>query len=184
MAKYREFRGIDYETNNWVYGGFCDYNGYSVIFPVCDQLPFGFIGKNVIPKSVGQNTGLTITSENRHVFEGDIIKCRHTWIPKSTIFSTTPETAEEEYKLFLSQKIKYAYGKERKELCYPFYEFAYYRNYVVERDVETGGWRMRNKDVFHPLTHSVIYNRNATIIGNIFENKELLNSWKDDANGN
>lgn len=183
MNKYREFRGITL-TGEWVTGSLCETTSQHRIFNGTDFI-------EVSSTSIGQNTGLTISGTEQPIYEGDIIRCQHDWTPKDKMKSLatkiemvyTPEP-EDVYKEFMAQKIKYAYGKKRVANYYPFYELVYYRNYVVERDVETGGWRMRNKDVFHPLTQTVIYNRKVAVIGNIFENKELLEDWKNEINDN
>ena len=79
--------------------------------------------------------------------------------------------------LFEAQTIKYAYNKtlDNREFLQQMY---YFRNYVVERNPSDGGWRIRNKDVFHKLTNDVIYNRQIKVIGNIYDNSKLLEQYK------
>ena len=60
---------------------------------------------------------------------------------------------------------------------YPFPDIIKYkRNYAVEF-INTGsnyGYRLRNKSIHFMLTGNVIYNHKIEVIGNIFDNTELL----------
>lgn len=119
---------------------------------------------NVSPETVGEFTGHLI--EEKQVFEGDIVRCRHRWRYGSSIHNDTIEE-------FLAQKIRGAYGKYVEDgywgkNCY------YYRNYVVEHDRRNGCWRLKNGSVVHCIGKSTLFNRNAELIGNIHDNPELL----------
>ena len=158
------------KRNGWVYGDLIHIhnNTYIHIADLVDNLP-------VDPNSVGEYTGVTINSANRMIYEGDIIRYRHEWQP-----TVSSRTYQDDRETFLSQKIKYAYDKGAIKSDIPFVgdTFSYYRNYIVEKDPYNGGWRARNKDVIHPLTRSYIYNHSGVIIGNYFENPDLLNGEK------
>lgn len=60
---------------------------------------------------------------------------------------------------------------------YPFPDtIRYKRNYAVEF-INTGinyGYRLRNKSIHFMLTGNVIYNHKIEVIGNVFDNPELL----------
>lgn len=146
----------------------------------------------VIPESVGQFTGLRTAWEcdGMPIYEGDILACKHVWIgtddkKKLRDFDDVPWvkplSKEELLSQFEEQNIKYAHNKmmEVYNNCGVFEVFSYRRDYVVERDRNTGGWRLRNKDVIKPLNDSLIYNRKAAIIGRFFDNPEMLDRYKD-----
>lgn len=60
---------------------------------------------------------------------------------------------------------------------YPFPDtIRYKRNYAVEF-INTGsnyGYRLRNKSIHFILTGNVVYNHKIEVLGNIFDNPELL----------
>lgn len=60
---------------------------------------------------------------------------------------------------------------------YPFPDtIRYKRNYAVEF-INTGsnyGYRLRNKSIHFMLTGNVIYNHKIEVLGNVFDNPELL----------
>lgn len=146
----------------------------------------------VIPESVGQFTGLRTNWDcgGFPVYEGDILVCKHVWIDMDKekklhsidlvdgLSWAKPLTEEELLSQFEKQDIKYAYNK-MYDKSGVFKEFSYRRDYVVERDCSTGGWRLRNKDVIKPLNYSLIYNRKAAIIGKFFDSPEMLERYKD-----
>lgn len=88
----------------------------------------------------------------RKIFEGDIISFSHSRIKK-----------------------------EEDELSFmPEYE-EYNRNYAVEfvNTYYTYGLRARNKTIHFKLSQSTINTHNAKVIGDIFNNPELLNQRKE-----
>lgn len=146
----------------------------------------------VIPESVGQFTGLCTAWDcgGMPIYEGDVLVCEHVWIgtdDKKKLHDfddipwVKPPSKEELLSQFEKQDIKYAYNKVMKMYGkYSMFEvFSYCRDYVVERDRNTGGWRLRNKDVIKPLNNSLLYNRKAKIIGRFFDKPDVLERYKD-----
>lgn len=126
--------------------------------------------EKVIPETVGEFTGL-IDKNGKRIFEGDIVKCRHHWQLR-----VYPRAGIDEEEYFFAQKIRGAYGKgvDKGNVFIPCERYYYFRNYAVEYFARNGGFRVRNGSCFHPLTRSWIFNRNMEVIGNIYDNPELL----------
>lgn len=98
------------------------------------------------PETLCQYTGLKDKNGNR-IWENDIVSCEHE---------------------------KYPEDNPLYQLC-PF-PIKYNRNYAVEF-INTGsrcGYRLRNKSIHFMLTGNVIQNHKIEVVGNIFENPELL----------
>jgi uncharacterized phage protein (TIGR01671 family) len=178
--KMREilFIGKRIDNGEWVYGYLIkrpspiqignDYSPWYIFSPPKDPDDDGG-WYNVDPETVGQYIGTDINGEKG--FEGHIVKCRHEWQPKEEdYFYHESETL----KKFNEQKIKCAYGKHTDIGGWGGTVYYYYRNYVVEYDKKTGGWRLRNGNVIHEIKVGTLYNRRAEIIGNIHDNPELL----------
>lgn len=125
---------------------------------------------NVAPETVGQFTGL-YDCNDKPIFEGDIVKCRHHWQLR-----VYPRTGIDEEEYFFAQKIRGAYGKgvDKENVFIPCERYYYFRNYAVEYFARNGEFRVRNGGQFHPLTRSWIFNRGLEVIGNIHDNPELL----------
>lgn len=102
----------------------------------------------IAPKTLCQYTGLNDKNGNR-IWENDIVSCEHEKYPE--------DNPLEVYPLF-PDPVKYN------------------RNYAVEF-INTGssyGYRLRNKSIHFMLTGNVIYNHKIEVIGNVFDNPELL----------
>ena len=100
------------------------------------------------PETLCQYTGLKDKNGNR-IWENDIVSCEHEKYPD--------DNPSEVYPL-LPESIKYT------------------RNYAVEF-INTGssyGYRLRNKTIHFMLTGNVIQNHKIEVVGNIFDNPELL----------
>lgn len=100
------------------------------------------------PETLCQYTWLT-DKNGKRIWENDIVSCEHEKYPESDPI--------EVYPLF-PEPIKYK------------------RNYVVEF-INTGsnyGYRLRNKSIHFMLTGNVIYNHKIEVVGNVFDNPELL----------
>ena len=151
------FRGKLTKINGWIYGSLAiDGDKYSIYdeekrmwFPVDKQ-------------SVGQFTGLFDHTGNAKIFEGDVVVATHHW-------GVPPGANENDFK---NQKIQYVYNKR---VSGTWREHLYDRNYSIENDARTGGWRIRNKNVWHYINPSSVYNLKLTVIGNMYDNPELLN---------
>lgn len=177
---HRIFRAKSLDTGEWLYGNLLD-NGDSASI----NTPKGvdsWEGKSVDTNTVCQSTGIRHNASNSFIFEGDIIALRYEWqLDKSSngYRLMYGEDKNEVYKLlekeFNDKKIKYAYDKTIvDDSPYGWYSFYYRRNCFVEYDPQTGGWRLRNKDVAHRLYRDYLFNHGAYIIGNIFDSPELL----------
>ena len=108
---------------------------------------FRYCSHEVIPETICRCTGLKDNSGNL-IWENDIVSCEHE---------------------------KFQEGDAVEQ--YPFPDIIKYkRNYAVEF-INTGsnyGYRLRNKSIHFMLTGNVIYNHKIEVIGNVFDNSELL----------
>lgn len=99
------------------------------------------------PETLCQFTGMA-DKNGRMIWENDIVSCEHE---------------------------KFQEGDAVEQ--YPFPDtIRYKRNYAVEF-INTGssyGYRLRNKSIHFMLTGNVIYNHKIEVIGNVFDNSELL----------
>lgn len=101
----------------------------------------------VDPETVCQYTGLTDINKNK-IWESDIVFAEHTRYEKES---------KEDYML-LPETVEYT------------------RNYAIEF-VNKGshcGYRCRNKSIHFAISGNTIYNHKIAVIGNIFDNPELL----------
>lgn len=117
---------------------------------MCDTSLSGFSEQQVIPETVGQYTGIE-DKNGVKIFEGDILKVKTMWNVK----------VEYEDDAGISGGIK-------KQETYWSVE---YKNYSTEMGFMVFGIDRR----FHkPLTWSRIYNAEAEVVGNIYDNPELM----------
>ena len=100
------------------------------------------------PETLCQYTGLK-DKNGKRIWENDIVSCEH---------EKYPEDNPLEGDLFFPEPIKYR------------------RNYVVEfiNNGNKYGYRLRNKSIHFMLSGNVIYNHEIKVLGNIFDNPELL----------
>ena len=100
------------------------------------------------PETLCQYTGLK-DKNGKRIWENDIVSCEH---------EKYPEDNPLEGDLIFPEPIKYR------------------RNYVVEfiNNGNKYGYRLRNKSIHFMLTGNVIYNHEIKVLGNIFDNPELL----------
>ena len=185
------FRGKNVKNGEWVYGGICDYESGIEILKVSGwegslyDPPYTEVEEVEVDRNtVGQNIGLHDKDE-KDLYEGDIICCEHVWSPSDEQVPCNPfEVSKTDYnelaeKAFSQQTIKGAYNKTFDQTRYGWDYFLYYRNYIIEYNYRTGGWRARNKDVIKDITRDFLYNRGAKLIGNIYDNPELMNDVED-----
>lgn len=173
-GKEKVFVNGEWVKGTWVYGFYVHYDDVvDCHLDDCDYIVERHNGKDfifneVITETVGQYVGLTDKNGTR-IFEGDIIKGKHNWNNWIGRFG-------DDEKIFLNQKIRGAYGKQiikSEDLIFET-KYYYFRNYAVEYYTPNCGFRARNGGQIHKITKYSILNRNFEIIGNIFENPELL----------
>lgn len=113
-------------------------------YPVCADLPTKY---EVEEETVCEYTGLTDISKNK-IWENDIVSVEHTRYEKES---------EEDYML-LPETVEYT------------------SNYTIEFVNRGGhcGYRCRNKSIHFAISGNTVYNHKITVIGNIFDNIELL----------
>ena len=160
-------RGKRIDNGEWVYGFLYEteksssYNAESYILEK-ERLTINYkclkgivthiLFVQVDPLTVGHNT-LIPDKKNNTIFEGHIIKAKHTFHGSKLDFE--------------NKAIRNAYGKEISDFCY------YYRNYVVEYSIKKGAYIARNgSDQYYLM--QLVKNHSAEIIGNIHDNPELL----------
>lgn len=147
MGREILFRGKRKSDGEWIFGNLLrtDDDGTCIIQ---NHVSHNLL-KNyeVDPGSIGQYTGLADKNGGK-IFEGDILSCSHSRIKKG----------------------------EDEQSFMPEYE-EYSRNYAVEFVNKGGhcGYRCRNKSIHFALTSNTIYNHNVKVMGNLWDNPELLN---------
>ncbi len=169
MKREIKFRGKRVDNGEWAAGYlayFFDLPNNSMIMPKCyfgtrdfgeeddngnpvveNELALGgFI--NVIPETVGQFTGLQ-DKNGKDIFEGDIVA--------STCNKMKPK--KDETDLFET----------------PEFELKTFHN-VIDwfNGVRISGWRIKGKGFQTQLKWSTVGNMNLEVIGNIYDNPELL----------
>lgn len=152
------FRAKRIDDGEWVEGCYVYDYAHNAHFIIKNQLicangvndrsiDYSMCDYEIDPETLCQFTGLKDKNGNR-IWENDIVSCEHE---------------------------KFQEGDSVEQ--YPFPDIIKYnRNYAVEF-INTGssyGYRLRNKSIHFMLTGNVIYNHKIEVLGNIFDNPELL----------
>ena len=149
------FRGKRIDNGEWIKGSLW-VSGYGVL--ICERHDLSQ-WRYVDPDTVGECCGGLRDKNGKLIFEGDIVKCKH------SMFRMNAAGFEE-------QKIRNGYGKEviPQELggvrCY------YWRNYAFS--IFDGQIKLQNGSDFHYAKWAYIYNHDIEIIGTTTDNPELL----------
>lgn len=153
--------------SKWVYGGICQGTGaFSIIYGSMDSELESPTEKHVIyTDTIGQYTGLT-DKNGKKIFEGDILEVdvRETeLIPDDWIYATIGTSTVR--KRDTGRKIKALWTVEYKE-----------------HRCQGNGFYVYGKDRrFHTtLTQSTIWNANPVVVGNIYDNPDLLKGGEEE----
>lgn len=92
-------------------------------------------------------------------------------VDENTVCQYTGLTDKDGKKIWENDIVKFKHGGEFSE------KGIYYRNYVVEfvNTFVTYGLRLRNKSIHFPFKQATASMHDVEVIGNIFDNPELLN---------
>lgn len=143
------FRGKRLDDGEWVYGSFVEqYGAKEIYLPDGVDSEHGFDHYHVLPESVGQYTGLKDKNGTK-IFEGDILKVKTMWHAEFP-------------------NIKNCFEPPTKKETYWSVE---YKDFRGEMGLMVYGIDRR----FHKLlTWNRLYNTEAEVIGNIYDNPELM----------
>lgn len=167
------FRGKTVDTNEWIQGslvralGYLDEDEKFFIIPE-DALYYNHGEfdevKEVRRETVGQYTGL-IDKNKKKIFEGDIVKAKHTWLSR--------------LKKDLS-KIPYkGYGAKAVNGYMNYFDLEYFRNYEIIFKPDKQCLMIKNKKVYHYLCKTSVSYHEVEVIGNIHDNPNLLDEVKE-----
>lgn len=144
------FRAKRVDNSKWIEGYYVKYESHlncDCYYGIVPTDAGGLYAVRINPETLCQYTGL-LDKNGTRIWENYIVSCEHE---------------------------KFQEG-DAVEL-YPFPDtIKYTRNYAVEF-INTGssyGYRLRNKSIHFMLTRNVIYNHNIEVLGNVFDNPELL----------
>lgn len=144
------FKAKRIDNGEWLEGYYASVDGVHYIYTgaLCNGGLYVVAERFEIDSStLCQYTGLT-DKNGKKIWENDIVKVRH---------EKYPEIPDTEFDLFPTATV-------------------YTRNYAVEF-INTGsnyGYRCRNRSIHFLITKNAIYNHDVEVIGNIFDNPELL----------
>ena len=95
----------------------------------------------------------------------------HECVYEDTLCQYTGLTDKDGNKIFEGDIVKFKHGGE-------FDKKIYYRNYAVEfiNTYVTYGLRLRNGSIHFPFKKATALQHDAEVIGNIYDNPELLNA--------
>ena len=158
MAREYKFRGVDALTGEWLYGSLIQRKGYfpsiSYNYPSGDG-KISYCEAPVNAESVGQSTGFKDMNDI-DIYEGDIVRDYHSFYFAGDKFTKKIRGAYD-----------VTYDKDKREV-------SYYRNYVVEWG-RRGSYIQRNGSDQQSLCSRC---RGVEVIGNIYENKELIENHR------
>lgn len=150
-AKHKNWRELPKEEW-WVEGYYCYFMDTHCVLPRNLNYDAAMFGEQKVfaiidPETLCQYTGLKDKDGSR-IWENDIVSCEHKKYPydDSVVFPLLPDP------------IKYK------------------RNYAV-KFINTGsnyGYILRNKSIHFMLTGNVVYNHKIEVVGNVFDDKYLL----------
>lgn len=153
------FRGKRKDNGKWIEGYYFKKlnphteDGFPLYHGIADLPPFG---AEVIPETVGQFTDLC-DKNGKRIFEGDILKVKTMW---------HAEFPENEY------------GFPTSPIKTETYWSVEYKNFSGEMGFMVYGIDRR----WHTkLTWNKLYNADAEVVGNIYDNPELLERSKENA---
>lgn len=107
-----------------------------------------------------------------------IINAEDYLVDPATVGQYTGLTDENSVKIFEGDVIKFKHGGEFDE------KGVYYRNYAVEfvNTFVTYGLRLRNKSINFPFKQATASTHDAIVVGNIYDNPELLKEVQHERN--
>ena len=139
------FRGKTLDDGEWIYGYFVQQYGSNEIYlPESDEA--GFERHHIDPKTVGQYTGLTDINGKR-IYEGDIVTLN-----------------------LCKKDISIVMFGEYKD-CNTEYDDVYLGFYIKFDDLAVKRYCETDGNIMFPLVN---LNKKYEIIGNIYDNPELL----------
>lgn len=145
------FRAKRVDNSKWIEGYYVKYESHlncDCYYGIVPTDAGGLYAVRINPETLCQYICMN-DNNGKKIWENDIVSCEHEKYPDDDPLEVYP---------LLPDPIKYR------------------RNYAVEF-VNTGsnyGYRLRNKSIHFMLTGNVIYNHKIEVLGNVFDNPELL----------